>query len=54
MALHQECSQMTPSQLDEKRRVTSAAIHQEYSWDIIADQYWRPFVQRVLSDVNAT
>lgn len=52
MKLTQERRALTQEQLDEKRRVTSAAIHQEYSWDTIAAQYWQPFMQRVLADIN--
>jgi hypothetical protein len=53
MTLYQECSAMTPTQLNEKRRVTAAAIHQEFSWDAITAQYWQPFLRQVLADVNA-
>jgi len=50
--LADERAGMTPEQLSEKRRETSAAIHDEYSWDVIAAQHWQPFVRRVLNDLN--
>ena len=53
MDLTQERLSMTPAQLDDKRRETAAAIHAEYGWDNLVQEQWQPFLQRVLSDVNA-
>ena len=52
LELCQERSAMTPSQLDDKRRATSAAIHHEYSWDSLVRDQWQPFLRRVLHDLN--
>ncbi len=54
MDLTAERRGMTADELDNRRREVSAAIHNEYSWDVIAAQYWQPFLQRVLSDASAT
>jgi hypothetical protein len=54
LMLTDERRSLTPEQLREKRNVTASAIHQEYSWDAIAAQYWQPFLRQVLDDINAS
>jgi hypothetical protein len=53
MDITQERLVMTPDELQDKRLATAAAIHSEYSWDSLVKDQWQPFLQRVLSDVNA-
>ena len=52
MSLWQAKQDMTPGELDDKRRATSAAIHSEYSWDTLVAEQWQPFLRRVLDDAN--
>jgi glycosyltransferase involved in cell wall biosynthesis len=50
--LSQERSAMTPGELDDKRRATATAIHDEYAWDNLVRDQWQPFLKRVLDDIN--
>lgn len=53
MDLTHERLSIVPDYLFERRLATAATIHQKYSWDNLVKKQWQPFLQRVLSDVNA-
>ena len=36
----------------QRRMTTSAAIHQEYGWDTLVKDYWRPLLVDVLEHIN--
>lgn len=39
-------------QLKQKREETMRAIHQEFDWDVLVQDYWRPLLVDVLEDLN--
>jgi glycosyltransferase involved in cell wall biosynthesis len=52
LELTEERASLSPSKLTEKRMFTSQAIHQEFSWDNLVDQYWQPLMDDFLQKVN--
>jgi glycosyltransferase involved in cell wall biosynthesis len=51
--LTQERLALGPAELRAKRMAASGAIHQEFDWDTLVKDYWRPLLTNVLADINA-
>lgn len=52
LELTAERQDLQNGRLRQKRMDTSAAIHQEFDWDTLVKDYWRPLLVDVLEDVN--
>lgn len=52
LELHAERQALSNGLLRAKREATSGAIHQEFDWDVLVRDYWRPLLLDVLEDVN--
>lgn len=44
---------LKPAELKAKRMAASGAIHQEFDWDVLVKDYWRPMLHGVLAGINA-
>lgn len=51
--LTQERLALGPAELRARRMAASGAIHQEFDWDVLVNDYWRPMLAGVLDSINA-
>lgn len=52
LELTEERQALTNGRLQAKREATSGAIHQEFDWDVLVKDYWRPMLVDVLEHLN--
>lgn len=52
LQLTEERQALANGRLQSKREATSWAIHQEFDWDVLVRDYWRPTLVDVLEDLN--
>ena len=52
LQLTEERQALSDGRLRSKREAASWAIHQEFDWDVLVRDYWRPTLVDVLEDLN--
>lgn len=52
LQLTEERQALSNGRLRAKQEATSWAIHQEFDWDVLVRDYWRPLLSDVLEDLN--
>lgn len=52
LRLTEERQALDNDSLRQRRMETSAAIHSEFGWDTLVNDYWRPLLADVLEDLN--
>jgi hypothetical protein len=52
LELTEERQALSNGQLQAKRDATSGAIHQEFDWEVLVRDYWRPLLVDVLEQIN--